>query len=87
MRLKWQWLTLLGMVMLMAQCAQKPAELKTEKDKVSYGIGVSIGKSFKQQQMAVDIDLVVKGLRDETTGNKLLLSDDELRKTLTAFQH
>ena len=61
-------------------------ELNTEKDKVNYGIGVSIGKSFKQQGMEVDVDLMVKGLKDELTGKKLLLSDDELRKTMTAYQ-
>jgi FKBP-type peptidyl-prolyl cis-trans isomerase FklB len=87
MTLKRQWLALLGMVLLMAQCAQEPAELKTEKDKVNYGIGVSIGKSFKQQGVEVDVDLMVKGLKDELTGKKLLLSDDELRKTMTAYQH
>jgi FKBP-type peptidyl-prolyl cis-trans isomerase FklB len=86
MTLKRQWLALLGMVLLTAQCAQEPAELKTEKDKVNYGIGVSIGKSFKQQGMEVDVDLMVKGLKDELTGKKLLLSDDELRKTMTAYQ-
>jgi FKBP-type peptidyl-prolyl cis-trans isomerase len=86
MTLKWQWLALLGMVLLTAQCAQEPAELKTEKDKVNYGIGVSIGKSFKQQGMEVDIDLMVKGMKDELTGKKLLLSDDELRKTMTTYQ-
>jgi len=86
MTLKRQWLALLGMVLLTAQCAQEPVELKTEKDKVNYGIGVSIGKSFKQQGMEVDVDLMVKGLKDELTGKKLLLSDDELRKTMTAYQ-
>ena len=76
----------LGMVLLTAQCAQEPTELKTEKDKVNYGIGVSIGKSFKQQGMEVDVGMMMKGLKDELTGKKLLLSDDELRKTMTAYQ-
>jgi FKBP-type peptidyl-prolyl cis-trans isomerase len=83
---KWQWLALLGMVLLTAQCAQEPTELKTEKDKVNYGIGVSIGKSLKQQGMEVEVDLMVKGLKDELAGKKLLVSDDELRKTMTAYQ-
>ena len=86
MTLKWQWLALLGIVLLTAQCAQEPTELKTEKDKVNYGIGVSIGKSFKHQGMEVDIDLMVKGLKDELGGKKLLLSEEELRKTMTAYQ-
>ena len=87
MTLKRQWLALLGMVLLTAQCAQEPTELKTEKDKVNYGIGVSIGKSFKQQGMEVNVDLMVKGLKDELAGKKLLVSDDELRKSMTAYQH
>jgi FKBP-type peptidyl-prolyl cis-trans isomerase len=87
MTLKWQWLVLLGIVMLTAQCAQEPAKLKTEKDKVSYGVGISIGKSIKQKLMELDIDLVVKGLKDELTGKKLLLSDDDLHKIMTAYQH
>jgi FKBP-type peptidyl-prolyl cis-trans isomerase len=83
---KWQGLAILGVVLLAAQCAQEPTDLKTEKDKVSYGIGVSVGKNFKQQGMEVDADLMVKGLKDELSGKKLLMSEDELRKTMTAYQ-
>lgn len=83
---KWQWPAVLGVVLLLAQCAQEPTELKTEKDKTNYGIGVSVARNFKQQGMDVDVNLVVKGLKDELTGKKLLMSDDELRKTMTAYQ-
>lgn len=83
---KRQWLALLGMVLLTAQCAQEPTDLKTEKDKVNYAIGISVARSFKQQGMEVDVDMVVKGLKDELTSKKILLSEDELRKTMTAYQ-
>ena len=83
---KRQWLALLGMVLLTAQCAQEPTDLKTEKDKVNYAIGISVARNFKQQGMEVDVDLVVKGLKDELTSKKILLSEDELRKTMTAYQ-
>jgi FKBP-type peptidyl-prolyl cis-trans isomerase len=83
---KWQWLAILGVLLLTAQCAQEPTDLKTEKDKVNYGIGVSVGRNFKHQGMDVDVNLVVKGMKDELTGKKLLLSDDELRKTMIAYQ-
>ena len=86
MKRKWQGLALLGVVLLTAQCAQEPTELKTEKDKVNYGIGVSVGKNFKQQGVEVDVNMVVKGMKDELSGKKLLLSEDELRKTMTAYQ-
>ncbi len=83
---RWQWLAALVVVLLMAQCSREPTALKNEKDKVNYGIGVSVGKNFKQQGMEVDVNLVVKGLKDELTGNRLLLSDDELRQTMTAYE-
>jgi len=83
---KWQWLAVLGVVLLAAQCAQEPTDLKTEQDKVNYGIGVSMARNFKQQGMEVDVNLVMNGMKDELTGKKLLLSDDELRKTMTAYQ-
>jgi len=83
---KWQWLGVFGVVLLAAQCAQEPTDLKTEKDKVNYGIGVSVARNFKQQGMDVDVNLVAKGMKDELTGKKLLISEEELRKTLTAYQ-
>jgi len=86
MTLKWQWLAILGVVLLTAQCSQESTDLKTEKDKVNYGIGVSVARNFKQQGMEVDVNLVVQGLKDELAGNKLLIGDEELRKTMTAYQ-
>jgi FKBP-type peptidyl-prolyl cis-trans isomerase len=84
--MKLRWIVLLGLAMLVLACSQEPTELKTEKDKVNYGIGVSIGRNFKNQGMDVDVKLMVKGLKDELEGKKLLISDDELRKTMTAYQ-
>ena len=83
---KWQGLAVLGVVLLAAQCAQEPTDLNTEKDKVSYGIGVSVAKNFKQQGVEVDMNMMIKGMKDELSGKKLLMSEDELRKTMTAYQ-
>ncbi len=85
--MKLTWIALLGVVLLAgpASAAEKTV-LKTEKDKVNYGIGVSIGKNFKQQGIQVDLNLVMKGLKDELTGKKLLMSEDDIRKTMTAYQ-
>jgi FKBP-type peptidyl-prolyl cis-trans isomerase FklB len=83
----WQGLALLGVMVFTVQCGQEPTELKTEKDKVNYGIGVSVGRNFKQQKMDVDANLVVKGMLDELEGKKLLMSDDDLRKTMVNYQN
>jgi FKBP-type peptidyl-prolyl cis-trans isomerase FklB len=86
-----RWIAVLGVVLLTTQmsCTETPdlkTDLKTEKDKVSYGIGVEVARNFKRQEVEVDVDVVVKGLRDELSGKKLLLSEEDLSKTMGAFQ-
>jgi len=68
--------------------AKAPAELtlKTQKDKVSYAIGLNIGKSLQKDSVDVDPAIVARGMRDGLSGAKTLLSDEEVRSTLTAFQ-
>jgi len=62
---------------------QKP--LKTQKEKISYGIGVDMVKNFKQQGLEVDLDAVIRGMRDGASGGKLLLSEAESRKILSDY--
>jgi FKBP-type peptidyl-prolyl cis-trans isomerase FklB len=82
-----RWLTLIGVVLLAAQvsAAEKPV-LKTQQDKVNYGIGVYVGRNFKQQKMDLNLDLVIQGLKDEMKGEKLLLDENELKQVMTLFQ-
>lgn len=60
--------------------------LKTEKDKVSYAIGMNIGGNFKRQHIDVDPNLFMQGIKDATSGGKTLLTEDEERAVLTQFQ-
>jgi FKBP-type peptidyl-prolyl cis-trans isomerase FklB len=64
-------------------------ELKTQKDKVSYVIGVDIGRSFKQQNLGgtdVDLEKLRYGIQDAMTGAKLALPDSNLQSTMMEFQ-
>jgi FKBP-type peptidyl-prolyl cis-trans isomerase FklB len=65
--------------------AQEKAELKTEKDKVSYSIGLDIGNTFKKQEMDIDPAALLKGLQDGTSGAKPLMTEDEMKETMTAY--
>jgi FKBP-type peptidyl-prolyl cis-trans isomerase len=75
----------IGLLAIQAS-AQETATLTTQKDKVSYGIGVQVAASLKGQGIDVDPNLLVKGLRDALAGQKLLMSDEELSATMAAFQ-
>ena len=59
--------------------------LKTQKDKVSYGVGVDVSRNFKRLGMDLDADMLIKGLRDGLAGGKLLVPEAELRAALNAY--
>jgi FKBP-type peptidyl-prolyl cis-trans isomerase len=63
-----------------------PLALKTEKDKASYAIGVNIGKSMHKDAVDIDPTIFSRGMKDALSGGKLLLTDDEMRATLTKLQ-
>jgi FKBP-type peptidyl-prolyl cis-trans isomerase len=74
-----------------APAAKAPAadssELKTEKDKTSYAIGMEMGKGVKTQGIDIDPDLLMRGMKDALADNKSLMSDDELRTVITKLQN
>jgi len=85
MKAKWILAVGLGLLAIPAG-AQDPTAPTTPKDKVSYGIGVQVAKTLKSQGIDVNTDLVIKGLRDVLSGQKLLMSDEDLNTTMGALQ-
>ncbi|HMJ05877.1 MAG TPA: FKBP-type peptidyl-prolyl cis-trans isomerase [Chthoniobacterales bacterium] len=65
--------------------AQGKTELKTENDKVSYSIGLDIGSTFKKQKMEINPDLLMAGMRDALSGAKPLLTDEQVKETMTTY--
>jgi FKBP-type peptidyl-prolyl cis-trans isomerase FklB len=66
--------------------AQETNPLKEQKEKVSYSIGVSIGKSVKRDSIDVNPDLIVQGIKDVLAGGKTLLTDEEMAGVFMALQ-
>jgi len=66
--------------------AKTPLTLKTDKDKVSYAIGVNIGKSMRKDAVDIDPTIFSRGMKDALGGGKLLLTDDEMKVALTKLQ-
>ena len=66
--------------------AQKKAELKTQKQKASYGIGMDIGKNFKEQFPDVDVDAMMRGFKDALSGAKPAINDTDLAAVMATFQ-
>jgi FKBP-type peptidyl-prolyl cis-trans isomerase FklB len=75
----------LGIVLLANQLHAEES-LKSPKEKMSYIIGMDIGKNLKNQSIDVDANVLAKGIKDALTGGKSLLTDQEIRDTTAAFQ-
>ena len=76
-----------GMLFLAVQVYGEEISLKEKKDKVSYAIGLDVGGAMKKQSIDIDTDIFMKGLKDALAGGKKLMTDDEIRETMTAFSH
>jgi FKBP-type peptidyl-prolyl cis-trans isomerase len=61
-------------------------ELKTDKEKVSYAIGMSIGSDMQRQELDLDVKLLAEGLNAAYSNQETLLSQEDMVNVLVAFQ-
>ncbi len=74
----------LGLLSVSAYAADP--SLKTQKDKVSYSIGLDIGGNLKNQSIEIDPKLLAQGIQDAVSGGKRLLTEEEVQGVMMAFQ-
>jgi FKBP-type peptidyl-prolyl cis-trans isomerase len=65
---------------------QSPLVLKTDKDKVSYALGMNLGANLKRDSIDIDTAILVRALKDTVAGGKTLLTESEARAALTQLQ-
>jgi FKBP-type peptidyl-prolyl cis-trans isomerase FklB len=63
----------------------KSIQLKDQKDKVSYSIGLNIGSNFVKQKVPINPDALAAGVRD-ALANKPQMTDDQVKQTMQAFE-
>lgn len=59
--------------------------LKTDEQKFSYAMGLSLGKYFKELEEQFDLDMVHRGVQDGFGGVEPLLSEEEAQKIQQDF--
>ena len=85
--MKVKMIVILGILLLVSQVnAQENLVLKSQKEKVSYIIGMEIGSNLKKQLADVDSTILAKGIQDALTDRKPLLTEKEIQETMAAFQ-
>jgi FKBP-type peptidyl-prolyl cis-trans isomerase FklB len=60
--------------------------LKSDKDRLSYSIGSSIGKNLKSEGVDVDLDVLIEGIKGSLTGEKGLMAEKDIRQMMSDYQ-
>jgi len=79
-------LTLVLLVLPALASAQDAPALKTEKERLSYAMGMDLGKQLRSRSVDIDPAVFAKALEDALSGGKTLLTDAEAKAALAAFQ-
>lgn len=66
--------------------ATQGVALKDNNAKVSYGIGMDIGKNFKRLALDVDLQVLMQGLQDGYAGHASQIPADELGAIMSRYQ-
>lgn len=66
--------------------AQENLALKSQKDKMSYIIGMDIGTNLKKQSIDIEPGVLARGIKDALAGAKPLLTEQEVQETMAIFQ-
>jgi len=85
--MKLRLLTILGIALLASPAnSEENLVLKSKKDKISYIIGMDIGRNLQKGSIDFDPDILAKGIKDALSGGKPLLTEQEIRETTAVFQ-
>lgn len=61
------------------------AGLPTEKERVSYMIGLDVAKSLEQIEDEVDLDTIAKAMKDGLSGEPTLMNEEQAQKVRESF--
>lgn len=85
--MKLRWVIVLGIIFFVSNVyAGEKLILKDSKDKVSYSMGVRVGSSLKKESIDINQDAFIQGFKDALSGDKKLMTDQEVVETLMNFQ-
>jgi FKBP-type peptidyl-prolyl cis-trans isomerase FklB len=81
-----KWIAVVGMALLAVTATAEETPFKTQKERLSYGIGVDVARNFSRLGMDIDVESLTKGVRDALAGGKLLMTEEEVRTARRHYQ-
>jgi FKBP-type peptidyl-prolyl cis-trans isomerase len=66
--------------------SEDAAPLKTDKERLSYSIGASIGRNLSKDATDVDLNVLIEGLKASLAGQKLKMTEKEIRLLMSDYE-
>jgi FKBP-type peptidyl-prolyl cis-trans isomerase len=86
MSMKYTCIAMIGLGLAASLTAAESDLLKTQKDKVSYAIGMDIGRNLTNRNIEINADALAAGLKAITGGSTPLLDENQYGEAMKAFQ-
>jgi len=67
--------------------AQDETVLKSQKEKLSYALGLDLGTQLKKQSVELDLEVFARALKDSLSGGKTLMTEQEARLAIMELQN
>ena len=64
----------------------KPATLDTEQQRMGYGLGASVGRQFRGDGLQVDVDALVRGVREGFSSDTLSMTEEQIGAAMQQLQ-
>jgi len=82
------WIAALALALLGCQAAgDKKVKLETQKDKLSYSIGLSVGHNLNRDSIEINPDAFIRGVLDAAKDSSArLMTEEQVRDCIMAFQ-
>lgn len=81
---KWILAAVIVLLPSLAVAAQDAPELKTDKDKFSYALGMNFGENLRKQGLELDSTVFAKAFAESFNGGKTAMTDQEMQTLLMA---
>ena len=86
MKMKLVAVAVMGFAMSSALVAADALVLSTDMDKLSYSVGIDLGKNLKRQGIEINPTVMAKGIQDGMAGGMTLMTEQEMKDSLSKFQ-
>jgi len=82
------WVAVFGLALVQTGGAaeEQKGELKTQREKVSYSIGMMTGNNLKRGSYDIDVDIMTAAMKDVLAGKELKMTEQQAREVLSAYQ-